>query len=279
MRKPRLIADKTVKLPRFSIQDRDGSFTVDGLETLAMLGQITPETVLTREGSDEAAPVARWHFADRVFPAKKILTLAAPTMALVPVRQELGPVNGVGSGKPGTHITSIDELKAIVRRDPNDPRALVILTDLKDKMHREGLTVQQVFAGYFNSNETLNRRLTTKAVYKYIGDATRSNRSAALVGCIGVDFVLGYMALTSAGYERSSYVYGALVISAILGFLGTFAFQIERWLNVNPVKVAIGIMFTSYASFLTAMTFIMYHAGLADAHLTFWQNLISLVMG
>ena len=255
------------EVARFCLQDQStGSYTVEGLESLAYLGQLDPETLIAREGTSDFRPVGSWEFAGAVCPTKKILTFARrpEETAIVPACFSLA----FAPPRPGTHITSMEEIKALIRRDPHDPRVLVLLNGLKERMHAEGITAEQAFADFFSGNVVLNQKLTLKVIYRYVSDAVKMNRVSALGAGLFVNVMLGSVIVFSdESFDRQCALACAMIITALLCFFATYSYHIERWLNVHPILAGLLLTFLIFAG-LTAV-----EIGMAfNSDLSVWQN-------
>ena len=256
------------EVARFRLQDQStGSYTVEGLESLAYLGQLDPETLIAREGTSDFRPVRSWEFAGTVCPPKKILTFTKSTeeTAIVPACFSLAFV----PPRPGTHIISMEEIKALIRRDPHDPRVLVLLNGLKERMHAEGITVEQAFADFFAGNVALNQKLTLKVIYRYVSDTVKMHRLSALGAGILANALLGSAIFFSDdSFDRQCALASAMVVTGLLCFFATYAYHIDRWLNVHPVLAGLLLIFTIFAG-LTIVEMGMTY----NSDISLWQNL------
>ena len=156
------------------------SYTVEGLETLALREILTMDTEIAPVGSEDFKAIRHWDFAVKVFPVRKPLTVRhADTVALGPVCTALSLAQPKTPGD--RHITTMDEIRDIIIRDPNDPQALVLLNGLKDDMRLKGITAPKAFADLFLANQELNRRLKLQVIYRQVSDAVKTNRLAVLL--------------------------------------------------------------------------------------------------
>ena len=224
------------------MQGRPGStYNLEGLESLAYNGQLDLATLIAKEGSSDFKAVQNWEFVDLVFPKKKALTFTRPPFeaAIVPPEQSVA----ADATPVGTHITSMEEIKALIRQDPHDPRVIVLLNQLKERMYAEGLSVEVVFADYFAANKALNERLMTKITFKQVGEMVRLHRWSALFAAILVDVTFAYTVVFSHGLERLCAAVVGILVTAALSYLAVYAYQIDRWLNLHPVLAVLIVLF------------------------------------
>lgn len=261
--------------PRYILKESaERSYTMEGLETLVYNGAINLETAIALEGENHFRALSQWSFAGRLFPQKKVWGINKQT-AVVPVRQQI--VVASDSNKLGTHITSLEDLQLILKRDQHDPKALAILNELKARMHQNGTSIQQTLDAYFAENTSLNRRLTSKALYKYVGDATRGNKAAMLVCATACNGFFGYMALTGDTLDRQCALGGSAFMTAI--FVSAYAFGIDKWLNMNPGKAAFTLLVLIYTTVVCSITFMHYQLGLISPSLSFVQAVWFVITG
>ena len=240
---------------RYSVGGAGPTYTVEGLETLALRGLITPDTEIARAGDTTCRAVRDWDFAGQVFPTKQPLLLKpAASLALAPARSELALAKPEANGR---HITTLDEIRVLLDRDPNDPKAIVLLNQMRDDMRRLGVTAPQAFENFFLSNQALNQRLTLKVVYQHVGQAVRTHRYASLVGIITLDLFFGVMIIFGTADERGLAIVTAALTNIALGLIGLYAYQLERWLNLNPAKAALSMLALIYVSFNTVIAAIL----------------------
>jgi hypothetical protein len=130
---------------RYAIKGTAGvSYTVEGLESLAFLGRITPDTEVAELPSDHYFRLREADFFPAVFPARKPLALRQRPEVF---RPPPAPVEGhVGDS------VSLAELRARIARDPNDITVHLLAIRLRSEMHREGLTAAEVFNRFFERN-------------------------------------------------------------------------------------------------------------------------------
>lgn len=130
---------------RYVIKGTAGiSYTVEGLESLAFLGRVNPDTEVAEQQSDQYFRLRDADFFSTVFPSKKPLALRQRPEVFRPPPV---PVDG--------HVedsVSLEELKARIARDPNDVNVHLLAIRLRSEMHREGLTAEQVFNRFFERN-------------------------------------------------------------------------------------------------------------------------------
>lgn len=258
---------------RFRLQHRPAdSYTVEGLESLAYNGQIDRDTLIARDGSSDYRPAGSWEFAVLVFPVKKALTIArrVEDTGLVTTGFKLAKLAPV----PGMHITSMEEIKTLIRHDPHDPRVLVLLNALKERMHAEGLSVEQVFADFFASNLALNQRLTVKVIYRHVSEAVRANRASALGLGVLANVMLGYTAIFASDvFECEFALGGAIVLTGVLCFFAVNAYHIERWLDIHPILAGLLLMCLISAGVTGIELGIVY-----DSDLSPWQNVLRVLV-
>lgn len=120
------------------------SYTVEGLESLAFLGRVTPETEVAVEGSTRYTRLSECPFFPEVFPEKKPLKVRQRPEVVFP---RVAPVEGQVHDS-----TSLEELKARIARDPNDAWVHLLATRLRGEMISEGLTSEEVFSRFFARN-------------------------------------------------------------------------------------------------------------------------------
>jgi hypothetical protein len=233
---------------RYTLRGSAGpTYTVEGLESLAWRGLLTLDTEIAREGSAVFRAVREWEFAEQVCPPKRVLAfkVSETANALVPARAELAVHQ---PGPTGRHITTLDEIRALLDKDPNNPQAIQLLNDRKEEMILQGITAPQAFARFFRSNQELNHRLTLKVVYRRVSDAVLTHRYAALVGILGMSVFLGGVIVYGDSTERGIAMACSALTNIALGFLGVYAYHLERWLNLNPAKAVLGLIATAYFS-------------------------------
>ena len=111
-------------------------YTVEGLETLVMHGKLTLGTELAQEGATEYRPVSEWPFGAHLFPLKRKFGFKpeAPPRPFVLDHVE---------------ITSREELKEIIRRDPHDVRVTMLVNLIKERSAEEGRTVEELLEEFF----------------------------------------------------------------------------------------------------------------------------------
>jgi hypothetical protein len=232
---------------RYSLGGAGPTYTVEGLETLALRGLLTPDTEIAREGDPTCRPLRHWDFAEQVFPVKQPLLLKpTASLPLVPVRAELALATPEANGR---HITTLDEIRVLLDRDPNDPQAIVLLNQMRDDMRRLGVTAPEAFENFFLSNRALNHRLTLKAVCNQVSHAVRTHRATALLGIITLDAFFGVTILFGTADERGLAIIAATLTNLTLGLIGFYAHHLERWLNLNPAKAALSLIALIYVSF------------------------------
>ena len=253
---------------RFIVQGQpDVSYGVDGLETLVFNGQISRETSVARADQGKFRPLGEWEFAPRIFPVKP------PALALGQSFKEVGKLRPRPVGLPpdSGHLASMGELDRVLQRDPNDPRAMQLLNDLRTRVSEGGVSAETAIAEHFTANAGLRRRLTSKAVYKYVSDAVRGHRHAALMGAVMADGMLAYVGAHGDTYDRQCALCGALFINLVLGFVAAFAYRLQRWLDMHPFLAGLMIAGCSYAFFIGALVFLMFELGMLPPAWTFWQ--------
>jgi hypothetical protein len=130
---------------RYVIKGKAGaSFTIEGLESLAFLGRVNPDTEVAEQHSDRYFRLREADFFSTVFPARKPLALRQRPDVF---RPQPVPVNGNVEDS-----VSLEELKARIARDPNDVNVHLLAIRLRSEMHAEGLTAEQVFHRFFERN-------------------------------------------------------------------------------------------------------------------------------
>jgi len=138
------MSDPQVPLRYFIKGAADVSYTVEGLESLAFLGRVNPDTEVAEQLSDQYFRLRDADFFSAVFPAKKPLALRQRPEVF---RPPAVPVDGhVGDS------VSLEELKARIARDPNDVNVHLLAIRLRSEMSSEGLSAEQVFNRFFERN-------------------------------------------------------------------------------------------------------------------------------
>ena len=233
---------------RYRMRGSTNSYTVEGLETLALREILTMDTEIAPVGSEDFKAIRLWEFAVKVFPVRKPLSVRhADTVALGPVCTALSLAQP--KAPSDRHITTMDEIRDIVIRDPNDPQALVLLNGLKDDMRLRGITAPKAFAEFFLANQELNRRLKLQVIYRRVSDTVKTNRVAVLLAGLLVDMTFGYTIISGDESERALAIYCATATNIALALLGIYAYRLERWLNINPAKAVLLMIALIYVGF------------------------------
>jgi hypothetical protein len=101
-----------------------------------MLGKVNPETEIAADGETSFSPIKAWPFADTLFPAKR--------------KFEFRPADGPKPFAPlPLEITGEQELREIMRRDPNDVRVSMLLNLVKERATYEGRPIPELLAEFF----------------------------------------------------------------------------------------------------------------------------------
>lgn len=186
--------------PGYLIQDGEltrGPFTIEGLESLVYLGQITPETLIRRENEVALVPVRSTALRTRLFP--KLIERTAPTAWEKPGQAPKSPSTATPSRNPlGFGATKFDR----VNNAPGAGPSVDVTTMLEEvrQMERE--------AGLDNLKPDrfkVSRRTKDFWIMLIVGNALLLGGGIAMQSLTSLVFAIGGMGLFTFGLLWSMY--------------------------------------------------------------------------
>jgi hypothetical protein len=121
---------------RLRLETGPATYTLEGLASLVHLGKITRDTEIAAEDEGVYRPIHGWPFAETLFPPKKKFEFrpAAAPKGFAPQ-----PVEMIGE----------EELREIMRRDPNDVRVTMLVNLIRERSTFEGRPVAELLEDFF----------------------------------------------------------------------------------------------------------------------------------
>jgi hypothetical protein len=237
-----------------------GPYDLDGLETLALIGVIAPDTPVVLEGTTDFKPVTEWPFYKQLFKrkywglskfiprtviaGKRAVSPTSPLKLakkdLVPVSAEKQSVTPDGLTAPPTatmrRIASKEELCERTTANPSDPIVVNSLNYIQAEMLRMGRSKEKVLEHYFEENRKFNRLQMKAQARQDRPDASTGSvkqiKDAAIASAITLNILCALIMYFWPG-SRHSGPSAIIFVNLCCWSCWGFAAVIEHWLRTH----------------------------------------------